>query len=65
MRKLTLYVADMIIKWKNMVYGLTDDPKKYRERIIFYHNGVNYLIKILNDSRFLKEMYIGQYLTFS
>jgi|JI6StandDraft_1071083.scaffolds.fasta_scaffold24239_2 hypothetical protein len=55
----------MITKWKHGVYALTEDPKRFRERIIFYQSGVNYLIKILNDSRFLKEMHLGDYLSFS
>lgn len=65
LRKLTLYVVEMITKWKNSVYTLTEDPKRFRERIIFYHNGVNYLLKTLNDTRFFKDMALSEFLSFS
>lgn len=65
LRKLTVYVVEMITRWKNAVYGLTEDPKRFRERIIFYHNSVNYLLKVLNDTRFLKDMPLAEHLAFS
>jgi hypothetical protein len=30
LRKLTLYVVEMVTRWKNTIYSLTEDPKRFR-----------------------------------
>lgn len=54
LRKLTCYVTELIRIWRVNTYGISDDPRRYRERVIFYHNDANYLLKMLFDSNFIR-----------
>jgi hypothetical protein len=47
------------------IYNLSDDPRRYRERVIFYYTDANYLLKMLFDSNFLRETLLKKYLPFS
>lgn len=51
--------------WKNSIYSISDDPRRFRERVIFYHNDANYLLKMLFDNNFIKDSFLKNYLTFS
>jgi hypothetical protein len=44
---------------------MSDDPRRYRERVIFYFNDANYLLKMLFDSNFVRESFLKQHLQFS
>lgn len=44
---------------------MSDDPRRYRERVIFYHNDANYLLKMLFDSNFIRESLLKRHLQFS
>ncbi len=44
---------------------MSEDPRRYRERVIFYHHEVNYLLKVLWDCNFLKDTVLGKYLVFA
>ena len=65
LRKLTAYVVELIKLWKSSIYNLSDDPRRFRERVIFYHNDANYLLKMLFDCSFIRESILQHYLTFS
>lgn len=65
LRKLTCYVTELIRVWRVSVYGISDDPHRYRERVIFYHNDANYLLKMLFDSNFIKDSLLQRHLSFS
>jgi hypothetical protein len=65
LRKLTAYVVELIKMWRASIYGISDDPRRYRERVIFYHNDANYLLKMLFDGSFLRDSFLSKYLTFS
>jgi hypothetical protein len=47
------------------IYSISDDPRRYRERVIFYHNDANYLLKILFDSNFICDSLLQRHLRFS
>ena len=51
--------------WKTSIYNISDDPRRYRERVIFYHHDANYLLKILFDGDFIKESFLKKYLLFN
>ena len=65
LRKLTAYVVELIKMWRSSIYGISDDPRRYRERVIFYHNEANYLLKMLFDSSFIRDSFLKKYLSFS
>lgn len=64
-RKLTAYVVQLIKMWRSSIYGISDDPRRYRERVIFFHNDSNYLLKMLFDGNFLKDSFLKKYLEFN
>lgn len=65
LRKLTCYVTELIRVWRGSIYNMSDDPRRYRERVIFYHNDANYLLKMLFDSNFIRESLLKCHLQFS
>lgn len=64
LRKLTGFVVELIKNWKNSIYGISEDPRRFRERVIFFHNDANYLIKMIFDNKFITESFLNQSLTF-
>jgi hypothetical protein len=65
LRKLTAYVVELIKLWKSSIYNLSDDPRRFRERVIFYHNDANYLLKMLFDGSFIRDSILQNHLAFS
>ena len=55
---------ELVKNWKNSIYGISEDPRRYRERVIFFHSDANYLIKILFDNKFVMDSFMKKYLKF-
>lgn len=64
LRKLTAYVVELIKNWRNSIYGVSEDPRRYRQRVIFFHNDANYLLKTIFDNRFIFQSFLKKFLTF-
>ena len=58
-------MTELIRVWRSSIYNMSDDPRRYRERVIFYHNDANYLLKMLFDSNFIRESLLKRHLLFS
>ncbi len=64
MRKLTAYVVELIKNWRNSIYAISEDPRRFRERVIFFHNDANYLLKTIFDNKFVFDSFLKKFLTF-
>ena len=56
---------ELIKNWKASIYGISEDPRRFRERVIFFYNEANYLIKMINDTKFVTESILRKYLNFA
>lgn len=65
LRKLTAYVVELIKNWKAGIYGISEDPRRFRERVIFYHHDANYLLKMIFDNRFVFESFLNKLMSFA
>lgn len=63
--KLTLYVLELIIKWKDYIANLTHDIRKQKERMEYYFYDDNYLLKILTDLGFLRVSFLKDFYSFA
>jgi hypothetical protein len=61
-RQLTALLAEKISAWKASILGMTNDPRRFRERIIFYHGEDNYLLKMMGDLSFLDKTVLANFL---
>ena len=51
--------------WRTSIYNISDDPRRFRERVIFYHNDSNYLLKMLFDVNFVRDSILKNYMEFN
>lgn len=58
-------MVELVRVWRSSIYNISDDPRRYRERVMYYHNDANYLLKMLFDSNFLRDTFLKKYLSFS
>lgn len=65
MTKLTLYVIELIAKWKEYLGSLTHDDRKKKERMEYYFYDDNYFLKILTDLGFIKVSFLNQFYEFA
>lgn len=63
--KLTLYVIELITKWKEYIYSLTHDQRKKKERVQYYFYDDNYYLKILGDIGFLRVSFLSNFYDFA
>lgn len=64
LRKLTAYVVELVKNWKTSIYNISEDPRRFRERVIFFYSDANYLLKCIFDNRFVFDSFLKKYLTF-
>lgn len=65
LRKLTGFVVELIKNWKGSIYGISEDPRRFRERVIFFHNESNYLIKLTFDNKFVFNSFLKKHISFA
>lgn len=63
--KLTLYVIELILKYREYIRSLTHDQRKQRERIEYYFYDDNYFLKILSDTGFLRVSFLSNFYEFA
>lgn len=65
LNKLTLYVMELIMKWREYIHSLTHDARKKKERVEYYFYDDNYFLKILSDLGFLRVSFLNNFYSFA
>lgn len=65
LHKLTVYVTDLVMAWREYLKSFTTDIRRKREGMVYRRGGDNLLLQMLNDNQFLASSLFASFYKFS